>query len=196
MRALLLAIAAFVLALILGAGSALYAIRNGVPYATEKTGPWLSWPSEGHPDADPYTRAYLAASGRLPITSTAARYFLARSDDAGHGLNSSCRYLLQGRPLNARWWSIALYDDNGDLIANPSDRHSFNSSDLIRRSDGSYRIALAADVQPENWLPSGDKPDRKLVLMLRVYDPRETDPNGIGKIAADRLPTIERLSCR
>jgi hypothetical protein len=31
--------------------------------------------------------------------------------------------------------------------------------------------------------------------MLRIYSPRETDAAGIGLIAGDRLPRIERLSC-
>jgi hypothetical protein len=31
--------------------------------------------------------------------------------------------------------------------------------------------------------------------MLRVYSPREVDSSGIGQIADDRLPKIERKSC-
>ncbi len=196
MRALLLGIAAFFVALLLGIGSAFYAIRNGVPYATNKTGPWISWPNEGHPDADVYTHAHIASSGRLPITSTAARYFLARTDDSGRPLTSSCQYLLIGEPLDARWWSLALYDGNGMLIANPSDRYSFNSSDILRRSDGSYHVILARNARPENWLSTGVQPKRRLQLLLRVYDPKQTNRIGIGLINLDRLPKIERQSCQ
>ena len=49
--------------------------------------------------------------------------------------------------------------------------------------------------RPENWLPSGSGPERKLTLMLRVYGPRETDSTGIGQIPDDRLPKIERKAC-
>lgn len=195
MRVLLIGILAFGLALFLGIGSALYAIRFGVPYATTRSGPWISWPGEGHPDADPYTRAYLARSGRLPVTSTTVRYFFATTDQNGRDLTSSCDYELEGGPLAARWWSIALYDGDGGLIANPSDRYSLNSAEMLRRSDGSYHLALARNARPENWLPAGTAPHRKLQLVLRVYDTQETNPDGIGQIDETRLPRIERLSC-
>jgi hypothetical protein len=54
---------------------------------------------------------------------------------------------------------------------------------------------VARAARPENWLPSGDDTDRNLVLMLRIYSPRDTDSLGIGLVPDDRLPTIERLSC-
>ena len=53
------------------------------PLTTTKVGPWSGWISEGNPHADPYTRAHVARSGRLPLTSTVARYFVARTDSAG-----------------------------------------------------------------------------------------------------------------
>jgi hypothetical protein len=195
MRSLIFGIVAFLVALVLGIGSAFYAIRDGVPVATEWAGPWISWPSEGHPDADIYTRAYLARSGRLPVTSTSVRYFFARTDDQGRPLTSACEYALRGSPLNARWWSLALYDGRGHLIANPSERYSVNSKDVLRRSDGSYRLTLASQARPENWISTGAKRDRPLLLVLRVYELRETDPDGIGKLAPDRLPKIERRQC-
>lgn len=195
MRFLLFGIVAFAAALILGFGSALFILRHGIPYATESQGPWLSWPREGHPDADPYTKAYLAESGRLPLASTTVRYFLAREDGDGQTLTANCEYRLEGAPLDARWWSLALYDGEGDLIANPSARHSINSSGMIRRGDGTYELALARHARPGNWIPTGNAAQRDLVLLLRIYYPRETDPDGVGKIDLDRLPKIERLSC-
>ncbi|MEG6510110.1 DUF1214 domain-containing protein [Methyloligella sp. 2.7D] len=193
---MLLGIAAFLVALALGIGSALLVIRHGVPYATEHAGPWMSWPSEGHPDADLYTRAYLAKSGRLPVTSTTVRYFSADADNQGSPLTSDCEYLLVGQPLQARWWSLALYDGEGRPIANPSDRYSFNSEEVLRRTDGSYRMILAQNARPENWLPTGADPGRDLTLLLRIYEPTETDERGIGAIDTERLPTIERTVCR
>lgn len=195
MRALGYFIGTFAVALILGIGSAWFMIERGSQLTTVRVGPWQSWLSEGNPSADPYTRAHLARSGRLPLTSTVARYFVARTDDRGRGLSSGCEYAIMGSALNARWWSLAVYDEYGSLIANPSNRYSFNSEEAIRRADGTFRVNLSRQARPENWLPGGAGPDRDLVLVLRVYGSRDTDINGIGQIPADRLPKIERVRC-
>lgn len=195
MRSLIYFIATFALALVLGIGSAWYMIERGSPLTTVKAGPWESWLAEGNPHADPYTKAHLARSGRLPLTSTAARYFIARHDDQGSSLTSSCEYAIVGRPLNARWWSLAVYDDQGSLIDNPSGRYSFNSEEAIRRADGTFHVTLSRNARPENWLPAGEEYGRGLTLMLRVYGPRDTDVLGIGQIPDERLPKIERIIC-
>lgn len=194
MRDLAYFIGTFAVALLLGIGSAWYMIEYGSPLTTTKVGPWASWDSEGKPDADPYTRAHVARSGRLPLSSTVARYFVARTDSNGHALSSSCEYTIEGSPLNARWWSIAVYDEYGGLIDNPTSRYSFNSEELLRHSDGTFRINLASTARPENWLPSGAD-GQTLILMLRIYSPRETDSLGIGLVPRERLPKIERESC-
>jgi hypothetical protein len=195
MRTLLHLIVLFALALLLGIGSAWYMIEYGSPLTTKRVGPWASWMSEGNPNADPYTKAHLARSGRLPLTSTTARYFFARTDSGGRQLTSACEYSIEGSALDARWWSIAVYDEHGSVIENPSERYSFNSDEAIRRNDGTYRITLANNARPENWLPSGSGPERNLALMLRIYGPRETDSSGIGQVPDDRLPKIERKAC-
>lgn len=195
MRALGYFIGAFAVALLLGIGSAWYMIERGSILTTTRIGPWMSWLSEGNPNADPYTRAHLARSGRLPLSSTAARYFMASTDSSGSHLSPQCEYRISGAPLNARWWSLALYDSNGSIIPNPSNRYSFNSEEAIRRSDGSYEIHLSRTARPGNWLPSGTDPYRNLRLLLRVYGPRVTDASGIGQIPAENLPKIERLRC-
>ncbi len=88
-----------------------------------------------------------------------------------------------------------LYDEYGGLIANPSARYSFNSEEMLRHSDGTFRVNLSRNARPENWLPSGAA-DQRLVLMLRIYSPRETDATGIGLIPGERLPKIERTVMR
>ena len=194
MRSLAYFVGTFLVALILGIGSAWYMIERGSPLTTTKVGPWSGWVSEGNPNADHYTKAHVARSGRLPLTSTFARYFVARTDSAGGALSSDCEYLIVGAPINARWWSLAVYDAYGGLIANPSSRYSFNSEEMLRHADGTFRVNLSRHARPENWLPSGAG-DQHLVLFLRVYGPRETDGSGIGLVPGDRLPKIERKSC-
>jgi hypothetical protein len=194
MRSLVYFVATFLVALVLGIGSAWYMIERGSLLTTTKVGPWDGWVSAGNPKADYYTRAHVARSGRLPLTSTVARYYIARTDGDGSPLSADCDYLIVGSALNARWWSLAVYDEYGGLIPNPSSRYSFNSEEMLRHSDGTFRVNLSRNARPENWLPSGAA-DQRLLLMLRIYSPRETDATGIGLIPGDRLPKIERTSC-
>ena len=145
MRSLAYFVGTFVVALMLGIGSAWYMIEHGSPLTTEQVGPWASWITEGNPNADPYTKAHVARSGRLPLTSTVARYFTARTDSAGHTLTSDCQYAILGSPLNARWWSLAVYDEHGGSSRIHPQRYSFNSEELLRHADGTYRVNLSQE---------------------------------------------------
>jgi hypothetical protein len=188
------AISAFVVALSLGLGSAWYMIAEGSPLTTERIGPWSTWYATGTPDPDPYTRAHQARTGHLPLTSTSARYYFARSDASGAPLRSRCDYSILGQPINALWWSLALYDDNGRLIPNKAERHAFSRTDILREPDGSFRITLASKVRPGNWLPSGE--DRQLQLVLRVYAPRNPSDPLQGSGPEHNLPEIRKEECR
>ncbi len=180
------------LSLVLGLGSAWYMIDPGTALTTTRVGAWETWRREGMIDADPYTQARTARSGRLPVTTATALYFTARHDDDGYTLTSGCDYEIIGRSINSLWWSITLYDSNGDLIANKAERHSFNSQNISLQSNGEFRIAVSSAVKPGNWLPSGRNND--LILMLRVIRPvnaarttRTREP--------ESLPQIKRIDC-
>ena len=193
MRSLLNLLFIFIIALILGLGSAWYMIEEGSALTTSRVGPWSVWRSAGKPDADPYTKAHMARTGRLPITATSALYFFADGDETGNSLLSTCEYVVEGRPLNAAWWSLAVYDGTGRLIPNKADRYSFNRTDVARRVDGSFRIVLAQSARPGNWLPTAEQGSLKLVL--RAYDLRDAD-SVLDKAAAERgLPTIRKVVC-
>jgi hypothetical protein len=184
----------FITALTLGLGSAWYMIEEGSALTTSHVGPWSVWHSAGRPDADPYTKAYMARAGRLPITSTSALYFFADSDESGAQLNSDCEYVVDGHPLNAAWWSLAAYDGSGRLIPNKANRHSFNRTDVATRADGSFRIVLARRARPGNWLPTADQGSMQLVL--RAYGLRDAD-SVLNKGASTRgLPTIRKVVCK
>lgn len=194
MRSLLNLLCIFIIALVLGLGSAWYMIEEGSALTTSRVGPWSVWRSAGKPDADPYTKAHMARAGRLPITATSALYFFANVDELGNRLSSDCEYVVEGRPLNAAWWSLAIYDGTGRLIPNKAGRYSFNRTDVARRADGSFRIVLARSARPGNWLPTAGQGSLK--LLLRAYDLRDAD-SVLDKAAAERgLPTIRKVVCR
>ncbi len=181
------------LALGVGFGSAWYMIGDGTPLTTRKTGPWAQWKYLGAPDTDPYTRARMARTGELPVTFTHAFYFLAKTDSAGRPLRAECRYVLRGQPLDALWWSLAVYDTQGFLQANGTDRYSLNSHEILRFADGGYRIFLGNDVRPGNWLPVKGSGERH--LLLRLYGPRVSRDTRRGGVIEASLPRIQLEGC-
>ncbi len=181
------------LSLVIGIGSAWYVIDNGAFFVTHTAGPWKSWQNEGRLEADPYTRAHMARSGRLPVTAATAFYFTATRDSDGHKLNGECDYEIAGRPFNALWWSIAAYDSKGQVIPNKADRHSFNSKNIALLPDGSFRIRLAPKARPGNWLPTRD--DKRILLLLRVIKPLNASDTESGMPKAHLLPVIKRVDC-
>jgi hypothetical protein len=183
-----------VLSLVVGLGSARYMIEDGFALVVGRSGPWKTWIHAGALSADPYTRAHFARSGELPITSASGLSFFARTDDNGRKLSSDCEYEIVARPLAALWWTIAVYDEGGQLIPNKAKRHAFSSQNLTILSDGTQRISLAPTARPGHWLPSGE--DLYLTLVLRVIRPltleQQQSHQGIGE---QGLPRIRRVGC-
>ncbi|MBI1385719.1 MAG: DUF1214 domain-containing protein [Rhizobiales bacterium] len=182
-----------VVALVTGIGSAWYAISAGTPLWVRKIGPWTVWAAAGRVDADPYTRAYIARSGRLPVTSTSALYYFATTDSDGRRLDADCTYQIEGRGPNAEWWSLTAYDLNGQLMRTVAERYSLNGSALLRDHSGNYKIFLAREPVPGNWLPTGG--DSRMQLVLRVYRPTYRADERTSSEEAAELPSIRRLKC-
>jgi len=181
-------------ALLSGLGSAWYMIDRGSALTTDYFGPWVVWTAAGHIEADPYTRAHVARSGRLPMTTSNARYYLATTDGEGDKLDADCEYAITGKGPRAEWWSLAAYDGQGRLMANTADRYAFNSQTVMRSTNGEYTIVLARDARPGNWLPVTSS--YRLRLMLRVYHPVLADDRIDSTAEQGELPTIRRLGCR
>src|SRR5690606_12343446 len=93
----------------LGYGTADYAMQRGVAAITLSNGPWVIWPAEGSPTADPYTRAHFAAGGYLPVAVSEAITYRAETDSDGEPLRQDCEYVVHGTLPPARWWAIAAY---------------------------------------------------------------------------------------
>lgn len=177
-----------------GLGSAWYMVEVGSPLTTERKGPWRLWTSAGRPDADPYTRANIARAGRLPLSSSTAHYYVTRNDSQGRRLLATCDYLIEGSGPTALWWSLAVYDEKGSLLGNAVQRYAYNSSTVLRATNGRYQIALSRQLRPGNWLPvSGTRP---LVLILRLYLPEAPAADGLTGEAVNDLPEIRRGQCR
>lgn len=182
------------LALGLGFGTARFMIDEGSAITTQTEGSWVSWFRAGSPDADPYTRAHLARTGWLPIGSSTARYYTARVDSDGERLHADCDYRITSAPLDGQWWSLTMFDKRGRLTANTAGRYGFNSGNILRAPDRTFRIEMASMARPGNWLPMPARGEPMLVL--QIYGVKSTKDVSEVAATAPALPVIERISCR
>jgi len=184
------------LVLLFGIGSSWYLVDVGTRLTTQRQGPWITWTHAAGRDVDPYTRAHISRQGSLPLSGSIGATYEARFDAEGQRLHSSCEYLIESGPLDANWWSLAVYDDYGLLIPNAADRHAFNSATLAPNPDGTFFIVLARDARPGNWLPVGGA--GRLTLLLTLLQPQVAQvavaPSAESKRLA--LPVIRRIGCR
>jgi hypothetical protein len=174
-----------------GLGTTWMAVTQGAAYGGITIGAWTAWPKVGTPDIDPYARAMIARSGELPIGSGDGVAFYARADDVGHPLDGRCEVAIGGITPQARYWTIALYDAAGRLVANSMQRYGFTSQEIVRQADGAFEIIASPRARPGNWLPTGAI--ERYVLVLRLYD----TPVGVGtRTGRDApMPSVLQRNC-
>ena len=181
------------LAVVVGIWSSQFLVSRGSPLSTDTYGPWQHWRNLGRDFADPYTKAHIANTGTLRIASNSAGIFEARTDDLGARLHSSCNYVIEGTNMSGMWWSLAVFDSRGRLIANNSNRYAFTADTVAPNPNGSFIVTLGRDARPGNWLPTSGA--GRLVLVLTILDPS----TGLSDEArAERnkvLPIIRREGC-
>ena len=187
-------VAIFVLtALASGFGSTWLVLENGSRLTSTIDGQWKSWRTAGRPDADPYARAHLSRTGRLPLSSENVQYFMAKTDNQGLRLLGTCEYIIENSDIMSNWWSLSAFDENGKLQKNSAGRYAFNSSTILRDSDGKYQIYLSAAPRARNWLPTNL--GNKITLLFRLHKPA---PSGLVTVSAtdrENLPGIRRIKC-
>ncbi len=191
MRLLFGSLFALIIAALVGLGTTYLALTRGAAFDALKLGSWTAYPKSGTIDADPYVRASLARSGRLPTSLGDGVFFAARTDDAGHPLDGRCNVVLTGITPAARFWTLTLYSPDGALVPNSVDRYGFTSQEIVRRPDGSFDITVAPRANPGNWLPTGGI-DRYM-LVLRLYDTAVGVSTRAGREAP--MPAINTKAC-
>jgi hypothetical protein len=182
---------AFAIAAVVGLGATYFALSRDAAFGALRVGAWTAWPKMGTTDADPYARANIARSGRLPIGLGDGVSFSAATDDAGKALNGRCDVVLSGNTPTARFWTLTLYSPDGQLVANSINRYGFTSQEILRSADGDFEIAIGPRARPGNWLPTGGV-DRYL-LVLRLYDTAVGVSTRAGRELA--MPIIETEDC-
>ena len=191
MRFLISSLFAFAIATVLGLGATYFALSRSAAFGAIKIGAWTAWPKTGTADADPYARASIARSGQLPIGLGDGVSFAAQTDDSGKILDGRCEVVLKGATPAARFWTIALYDSQGRLVANSVNRYGFTSQELVRFADGSFEIVVAPRAAAGNWLPSGGV--ERYHLVLRLYDTAVGASTRAGKEVP--MPVVQARGC-
>lgn len=181
-----------VVAIFLGLGFTALSLSTSSGFAAKREGGWKSWRLAGHQQADPYTRAFVAKTGQLPFPPQIAQTYFALYDNAHRRLHTSCTYLIESGAVEAKWWTLAAYDYNGLVVANPQKRYSFNAESAMTKFEGGFQIYISRHPQPENWLPMGSQ--GPFILVYRLYRQHLTDDK-IGEDKKVVLPLIKRVSC-
>ncbi len=191
MRLLLGTLFTLVIAAIVGLGATYLALTHDTAFGAMTIGSWTAFPKTGTVDIDPYARALLARTGRLPVALGDGVSFIARTDDKGRPLDGRCEVLVTGVTPAARFWTLTLYTAKGELAPNSVHRHGFTSQEIVRRSDGSLQIVIAPRAEPGNWLPTGGI--EHYVLALRFYDTSVGVATKEGREVP--MPAIATRSC-
>lgn len=177
--------------LTVGLGAAWALTNGGLSNGAIANGPWTTSLGFGTKTTDPVTRALVARAGLLALPAKETVYWSATADAAGAPLDGACRYRLSGKPLDARWWSVTIYDAKGYLVANPADIWSVNGANVALDAKGEWRVTIAPDKPAEGaWLP-GTK-GQPFHLTLRMYNPGQAFRADPAKAV---LPQIVREGC-
>ena len=173
---------ALLVATLVGLGLTYLSLTRDVAFGALAVDQWTAWPKTGTVDADPYARASIARSGRLPVAMGDGVSFTLTSDDNGKALDGRCDVVISGITPVARFWTLTLYNADGGLVANSVGRYGFTSEEIVRRADGNFDLVVASRAQPGNWLPTAGV-DR-YALILRLYD----TPVGVSTKAGREVP--------
>ncbi|HTN97308.1 MAG TPA: DUF1214 domain-containing protein [Nordella sp.] len=170
---------------VIGIVSAQWSIERTATAMTAGGGPWKSWFSGTASIRNPYINAHYLMFGRLPPALGQELLFEATRDDDGSSLDADCDYVIQGPRLSARWWQLALADDE----AKEPSGITFASPRLIAEPDGSMRVTISRTPKAGNWVNPGDLSRFALVLKLRPG-------SGLNNAASVvMLPRIKREAC-
>jgi len=167
-RLVFITLLALILATVVGLGSTYMTATRGTDLGTLTIGAWTARPKSGTSDIDPYSRASVARSGELPVGTGDGITFIASTDDKGRTLDGRCDVLVSGTTPPARFWTMTLYDTQGQLVANTLQRYGFTSQEILRGSVGNFEVRIASRARAGNWLPTGGID--KYLLVIRLYD--------------------------
>lgn len=191
MLKVLATLAALAVGILAGLGLTALSIDRPPGFGAVTLGSWQVRPKIGTADADPYTRALMAANGEIPMGAAEGLALTTQTDSTGKALDGRCRYRLRGPFPGAGIWSVTLYWNNGTIASRNGQRASFTSFEIVRREGKAEEIVLAPGPQPGNWIPL--TPGEAFSVVLRLHDLQIGGQAGVFDTAS--LPTLVREDC-
>lgn len=178
------------LAIILGSGVGIYNIASGKSSSQRFIGNWQTVDKDKDLNtADLLTIAQISVYGTYALTKKEVIYLSTSTDSEGNAIDPKSDYIISGKKLDAKYWSITAYDQDGFLIKNPINTYSYNLETVKYEADStSYKINLAASEKKENWLPINNV--KKATLVIRLYLPSDALRNNL---TAETLPSIQKI---
>src|SRR6185312_7793120 len=143
LRFLLHLLSMIAVAIVVGFGLSYYALGDGRLFGALRIGPWVAWPAIGATAPDPYTRAYLARSGVLPLGQGEGVTFTAATDSQGRPLDRACRYRITGTTPAAAFWTLEAVSPDGRNIAPRGMQMALESRHVDRANDGSLQLYVS-----------------------------------------------------
>lgn len=185
-----LGLALIILVIVFGSGVGVYNIKSGKSNSQRTIGSWQTVDKDKDlSTADLLTIAQVAVYGPYALTKKEVIYLSANTDSEGNILDPKSDYVISGKKLDAKYWSITAYDENGFLIKNPINKYSYNLEDLKYQSDStSYKINLSGSEKKENWLPINNV--KKTSLIIRLYLPSDKLRDNL---TVETLPVIQKV---
>lgn len=179
-----------ILAIILGSGIGIYNIKSGKSSSQRTIGSWQTVDKDKDLNtADLLTIAQVAVYGTYALTKKEVIYLNSTTDSEGNAIDPKSNYVISGKKLDAKYWSITAYDENGFLIKNPINKYSYNLENVKYQADStSYKINLSATEKTENWLPITNV--KKAGLVIRLYLPSQKLRDNL---TAETLPVIQKV---
>jgi len=113
-----------------------------------------------------------------------ALYFVRTVADNGRDLEGGCRYRITGRPPDAAWWSLTVYDTALGTIKNDGPP-AINPDNVQLDSDGDYTAYISAVPEPGNWL--SNRTGSTVLIVYRIYEPSK---ELLQDLESARLPSV------
>jgi hypothetical protein len=194
----------FVLMLLAGLAGGLFVTYKVLelpkPPGAQRYGQWVSWLANNNNDFDPYSQAFFARRGDIPLTPLEGIALFASEDQDGKSLRAKCSYEISGVFPVTRAWTLHAYTASGILLTNAAERSGFTSSEVVL-DNGVTKISISSEPQPGNWMPTNWMPtnlvssgnDQDFVLVLRFYE--SAFSSGGSLLEVGRLPRLLRVGC-